>query len=91
MSKSMEEHPQRFCRKCLLEDIAEEDFLRNMHQYIDGLDEDIKTEEAQYRQRLLLCRQCSKLMNGLCRVCGCFVEYRAAVKKNHCPGPEKLW
>lgn len=91
MSLEIGDHPQRFCRKCLLQDIAEEDFLRNMRQYIEGLDEDIKTEEPEYQRRLQLCCQCSKLMRGLCRVCGCFVEYRAAVKKNHCPGPDKLW
>lgn len=84
-------HSQRFCRKCLLSDIAEEDFLRNMRIYIDGLDPDIRTEEGEYQERLSHCRECDSLVNGMCRICGCFVEYRAAVKEKHCPGVEKKW
>lgn len=83
--------PKRFCKKCLLEDIAEEDFLRNMRQYIRGLDEEIKTESQEYQRRLAFCKECDNLINGMCRICGCFVEYRAAVEKNHCPGTEKKW
>lgn len=85
------DQPKRFCKKCLLEDIAEEDFLRNMRQYIQGLDEEIKTEIQEYQRRLAFCKECDNLINGMCRICGCFVEYRAAVEKNHCPGTEKKW
>ena len=85
------DQPKRFCKKCLLEDIAEEDFLRNMRQYIQGLDEEIKTESQEYQRRLAFCKECDNLINGMCRICGCFVEYRAAVEKNHCPGTEKKW
>lgn len=85
------EHPQRFCRKCLLSDIKEEEFLRNMRIYIQGLDEDIRTAEDVYQERLRACRQCDSLIGGMCRICGCFVEYRAAVAKNHCPGAGKCW
>lgn len=84
-------HVQRFCRKCLLSDIAEEDFLKNMHIYIEGLDPDIKTCAEVYQERLSLCRECDFLISGMCRVCGCFVEYRAAVRKNHCPGIDRKW
>lgn len=82
---------QRFCRKCLLSDVAEEDFLKNMRIYIEGLDPDIKADAKVYQSRLSLCRECDSLINGMCRICGCFVEYRAAVEKNHCPGAEKKW
>ena len=86
-----EDHGQRCCRKCLLSDIAEEDFLKNMRIYIEGLDPDIKADPKAYQERLALCRKCDSLIRGMCRVCGCFVEYRAAVKKNHCPGIERKW
>lgn len=86
-----EGNAQRFCRKCLLSDIAEEDFLKNMRIYIEGLDPDIKVCPEVYQERLILCRECDSLISGMCRVCGCFVEYRAAVKKNHCPGIERKW
>ena len=86
-----EKHGQRFCRKCLLSAIAEEDFLKNMRIYIEGLDPDIKACPEAYQERLSLCRECDSLIRGMCRICGCFVEYRAAVKKNHCPGIERKW
>ena len=86
-----ENHGQRFCWKCLLSDIAEEDFLKNMRIYIEGLDPDIKACPEAYQEGLSLCRECDSLISGMCRVSGCFVEYRAAVKKNHCPGTEPKW
>ena len=64
--------PKRFCKKCLLEDIAEEDFLRNMRQYIRGLDEEIKTESRSIKDALAFCKECDSLINGMCRICGCF-------------------
>lgn len=84
-------HSQRICKKCLLEEIAEEDFLKNMRQYIRGLDPEIKTGEQEYQSRLALCKECDSLINGMCRICGCFVEYRAAVKTNRCPEMRKKW
>lgn len=88
---SSERQSQRFCRKCLLEDIQEEDFLRSMRSYLNGLDDSIKADEDTYQSRLAACKACDSLINGMCRICGCFVEYRAAIKKNHCPGIEKYW
>ena len=35
--------------------------------------------------------ECDNLINGMCKICGCFVEMRAAVKKNYCPDIEKYW
>ena len=31
------------------------------------------------------------LLNGMCRKCGCFVELRAVMKKNHCADSDKNW
>ena len=81
--------PKRFCKKCLLEDIAEEDFLRNMRQYIRGLDEEIKTESQEYQRRLAFCKECDSLINGMCRICGCFVEYRAGSGEKSLSGSGK--
>lgn len=82
---------QRICRKCLLSDIAQEDFLKNMRNYINNMDPDIKTDKNEYVKRIAACRECEHLYNGLCNICGCFVEYRAAVRSNYCPEVNKRW
>ncbi|MCM1055252.1 MAG: DUF6171 family protein [Bacteroides sp.] len=78
------------CR-CLLKDTPETELLQNIREYISGLDEDIRTDDASYKKRLALCEKCDRLMNGMCLKCGCYVEMRAAVKSNRCPSEKKYW
>lgn len=87
----MEQNPRRICKKCLLQDFAPEEYLENMRVYLQGLDEEIKTEEAVYKDRLSYCEECDKLNEGICRICGCFVEYRAAIKIKRCPDIQPKW
>lgn len=86
----MEQTDFRKCRRCLTRDMidSEEEF-RSMREYIDNLDEDVKTDAELYEDRLGICKECDMLLAGMCRRCGCYVEMRAAVKKNACPG--KKW
>lgn len=74
-----------------MEDFAPEEYLEHMRIYLKALDDDIKTEEALYGERLQLCAKCEDLLEGLCRKCGCYVEYRAAIRKKHCPGVPPSW
>lgn len=60
-------------------------YFKNLHEYIVGLDEDIKAEDHLYRERLSRCEECERLMDGMCNACGCYVELRAAMIKNKCP------
>ena len=84
--KIMEEKKAvRHCRKCLTRDMDWGEYFDNLHAYIAQLDENIKTQESLYEERLLKCRCCDLLMDGMCRACGCYVELRAAVRKNVCP------
>ena len=77
----------RLCRKCLIRDMeGQEEYFRSLREYIDNLDMDIKACASLYEDRLMICRQCDMLLEGMCRRCGCYVELRAAVTKNHCPG-----
>lgn len=78
------------CR-CLLKDTPEKELLRNIREYISGLDEEVKADEEVYQKRLSVCESCDKLMNGVCLKCGCYVEMRAAVKNNRCPSEKKYW
>ncbi|WP_442871692.1 DUF6171 family protein [Anaerocolumna sp. MB42-C2] len=53
--------------------------------------EDIRTPEETYKYRLEQCKKCQYLLNGLCRLCGCFVEIRTAVITNYCPSKKVNW
>lgn len=79
----------RACKRCLGNMTLAEDAYDNMLAYIERIDERIKTNEQVYQIRLLTCRRCCSLINGMCKHCGCFVEMRAAITKNHCPA--KKW
>lgn len=82
---------QRYCRKCLLDKVFEEDEYKNLQDYLSSIGEEIKADDTEYNRRLEICKQCDNLFNGMCKVCGCFVEMRAAVKKNYCPDVNKMW
>ncbi|MDF2486941.1 MAG: hypothetical protein K0R46_3109, partial [Herbinix sp.] len=68
----MEQKEKPSCKRCLLQDIAPEEYLEHMKIYLNGLDEDTKADELLYRERLLRCQECDNLKEGLCRICGCF-------------------
>lgn len=80
-----------FCRKCLLEEMDEELYFKNITEYVNRIDEDLKVCNEVYEERLSICKECDDLINGMCRKCGCFVQVRAAVKNNYCPGEKKSW
>ena len=81
----METEQKRVCRKCLTKDMDKNEYFDNLHAYIANLDDDIKVDQPLYEKRLSVCTECDLLTDGMCRACGCFVELRAAVKKNSCP------
>ena len=77
---------QRYCRKCLTRDmVGKEEYFRSLREYIANLDPEIKADEALYEERLAVCKECDLLLEGMCRICGCYVELRAVVAKNICP------
>lgn len=83
--KEMEKEIKRHCRKCLTRDMDQNAYFENLHAYIRDLDEALKVEEPLYEERLSLCKECDLLADGMCRACGCYVELRAAIRKNGCP------
>ena len=64
---------------------------RTVAEYVAGLDDSVRTPEEEYRARLSLCQDCPELMNGTCRLCGCYVETRAAKKGQQCPMVPARW
>lgn len=78
------------CR-CLLFEAGQKDMARTVAEYVAALDEAIRTSDADYRARLTICEGCDQLMNGTCRLCGCYVETRAAKKAQPCPMVPPRW
>ncbi len=79
------------CKRCLLADIDVDGLFKKVSELIELMPEDIRADDKLYAERLDICRSCESLENGICRECGCFVELRAASKKNYCPSAYKYW
>ena len=78
------------CR-CLLLEAGQADMARTVAEYVAGLDDSVRAPEEEYRARLSLCQDCPELMNGTCRLCGCYVETRAAKRGQQCPMVPARW
>lgn len=82
--------PRKQCR-CLLRDAGEAEMAAAIAEYVASLDEAVRTDEADYRARLAVCEDCEQLLSGTCRLCGCYVETRAAKKGLSCPMVPPRW
>ena len=82
--------PRKQCR-CLLFEAGEADMARAVAEYVATLDEAVRAPEDVYRARLDVCQGCPELMNGTCRLCGCYVETRAAKRGQSCPMVPARW
>ena len=80
---------QRVCLRCLLRELAKEDYEQRIGQYLAKIKPEEKTDDTLYEYRLSVCRACDSLLNGTCNACGCYVELRAAAKSASCP--HKKW
>lgn len=81
----------RVCKKCLLRGESEADYFKNLEQYIANLNEDDRVDQETYEKRLHICGKCEKQMKGMCQLCGCFVELRAALRVRKCPDVPAKW
>ncbi len=75
----------RECKKCLLHESAEGDILKDIKEKISKLPESDKVSTDEYEKRIEFCKMCDNLISGVCMKCGCYVEFRAAFKKQKCP------
>lgn len=76
----------RACKRCLTREMNADGYFQSLHDYIAGIEEELKADEELYEERLSVCKECDMLLSGMCRVCGCYVELRAVMRKNNCPG-----
>ena len=81
----------KICKRCLLEDMDENEYIRSLKEYIAAYPEEKKADEETVRQRLEICRSCDHLANGMCRKCGCYVELRCIKKESYCPDVPPKW
>jgi hypothetical protein len=86
-----DKNEKRICKKCLLADYPNAEYFTHLYEYINNLDEEIKVDDIEYERRLNLCVSCPDYYQGMCRVCGCFVELRAAIRENICAAPIQRW
>lgn len=59
--------------------------------YLGRMPEEERAEEALLQQRLEVCDGCAYALNGMCRLCGCFLVIRAAGRKSYCPASPRKW
>ena len=86
----MEKKP--FCRRCLLEDMPNEaELAKSIRELIDLLPEEKRAPAEITAQRLAQCRACNQLQNGMCVLCGCYVELRTAKRLMKCPAVPGKW
>ena len=75
---------KRVCKKCFLRDLAAED-QKDLKKYLDVIKKQDRANDEEYERRLAVCRECDKLIEATCEACGCYVEFRAAVRHGRCP------
>ncbi len=72
--------------------MAEEDVLQSITTRIQKLSPKEKADDELYAKRLDECKKCEHLISGVCIKCGCYVEFRAAFKKQNCPNAkDRRW
>lgn len=80
------------CKRCLLREAAEEDTLKSITDTIAKLSPKEKADDEMYVKRLEECKKCDLLISGVCMKCGCYVELRAAFKRQNCPNAkDRRW
>ena len=81
----------QYCRKCLLNELDDRKLFEYVTDYIANLPEESKTPSDEYNRRLAICKACNHLVNGMCALCGCFVEVRAAKINQYCAKTQRYW
>ena len=49
---------RKICRKCLLQDMDENEYFTDLRKYIAQIDKDLKVEDEEYQNRLAKCKEC---------------------------------
>jgi len=87
----VKEEKLKYCRKCLLSETDPDGIYRSVTEYVASLDVNVRCDAETYSARLAICHECDHLSWGMCVLCGCYVEARAAKKKQNCPALPHKW
>ena len=83
---------KKMCRRCLLEDMpSQAELAKSVRELIELMPEEQRALPEATQRRLSACRECDHLIEGMCALCGCYVELRAAKKKMRCPDVPGRW
>lgn len=63
----------------------------SVRELIELLPEHIRADDEVMHRRLDMCRQCDHLYGGMCVLCGCYVQLRAAKARMKCPDVPGRW
>ncbi|MDR0396068.1 MAG: DUF6171 family protein [Oscillospiraceae bacterium] len=82
----------RVCRRCLLvDDPSQADMHRTVSDYVALMPSVQRAGESVYKSRLESCAACAHIISGVCRLCGCYAEARAAKRRMACPDSPARW
>lgn len=79
------------CPRCAWRELPDYEYKEAVRKYAEQIAPDLKTPDLVYGKRLEACASCGFLQNGMCRLCGCFVEMRAAKRISRCPKNPPSW
>lgn len=83
---------KKICRRCLLEDMPDQAALaKNVRELVALLPEPLRASADVTGARLEICKSCDHLYGGMCELCGCYVQLRAAKTKLSCPDVPARW
>lgn len=76
----------RICKKCLIREMAgQQKVYETIQRMIEDIPQGDRTAEEERERRLTVCKQCERLLEGMCAACGCYVELRASLATQSCP------
>lgn len=76
------------CNGCRFkEELATLDVEKMVQEQLD-LETDL-VDEVTATSRRTICCECNQLENSICKVCGCYVEFRLNLAFKSCP--KKMW
>ena len=79
------------CPRCGEQSVSDHEYGESLKNYVDRLDPETRVSQEIYDLRLNACRSCEYLSNGVCRLCGCFTQMRAAKRSGRCPASPGHW
>jgi len=91
MNKSENNSSNKICRKCLTKDMLDKSIYNSIKEYLSIIPIEQIVSDITYNQRLEACKNCNYLHDGLCVICGCFVEARAKKNIMTCPDRKNKW